>query len=265
MHLIVIRRQTMILLALLVLLVLGGLLYVVLAADSLHVLQVIRPSAASDDRRIPIYSVQREDKHLALTFDATWGGEHTAALLKAMADRDIRATFFLTNVWMEDYPDKVREIFEAGHEIGLHSASHPDMSTLSEEEIRAELRKNLDMVKSICPDARPTLFRPPFGSYTDQLLEVAEDELQLTTVQWSVDSLDWKEVTPEYVFNRVITLMHPGAIILFHNDAAPTAEALPGILEHLEDAGYRPVTVSELLHPSPYIIDHRGQQVPGES
>lgn len=262
MHLIVIRRRTMILIALLVLLLLGGLLYVVLSTDSLHVLRVMRPSTVSDERRIPIYSVQTEDKRLALTFDATWGAEHTKDLLQALTDRDVRATFFLTNIWMKDYPDKVRDIFEAGHEIGLHSASHPDMSTLSEDDIRSELRDNLDMVKSICPDAEPTLFRPPFGSYSNRLLEVAENELQLITIQWSVDSLDWREVTPDYVFNRVTTLMHPGAIILFHNNAAPTAEALPRILEHISDAGYRPVTVSELLHPSPYTVDHRGQQVP---
>ncbi|MFO8060313.1 MAG: polysaccharide deacetylase family protein [Bacillota bacterium] len=258
MRLVIIPRRTVILAALLVLVLLGGLVYLILSTESLRVLQV----TAGGERRIPVYSVQTEDKRVALTFDATWGAEHTSNLLRTLAQSEVRATFFLTNIWMEDYPDQTRGIHQAGHELALHSASHPDMATLGEGDIRSQLTDNIELMKSVCPEASPRLFRPPFGSYNNRLLQVAEDDLGLTTIQWSVDSLDWKEVTAEYVLNRVTTLVHPGAIILFHNGSEPTAEALGDIIEQLEGAGYEMVTVSELLHPRPYEVDHRGRQIP---
>ncbi len=260
MRLFIIPRRMLILAALLVLILLVGVGYLIMSTESLRVLQV----AAPGERRIPIYSVQTEEKIVALTFDATWGAEYTPKLLSVLADNEVRATFFLTNIWMEDYPDETRAIYAAGHELGLHSANHPDMATLGRDQITSELTDNIELMKSLCPDASPRLFRPPFGSYSNLLMEVAEDELGLITIQWSVDSLDWKEVTPEYVLNRVMTLAHPGAILLFHNNAEPTADALADIIEQLHGEGYETVPVSEILHRSPYRVDHRGQQVPGK-
>ena len=260
MRLIILPRRTLILAAILALTVLMGIVMLIIARDALPVLQV--SSLAEGERRIPIYSVQTDERKVALTFDATWGAEFTDRLLAALGDNDVRATFFLTNIWMKDYPEKTGAIWAAGHEIGLHSADHHDMATLSEDDIRQDLDDNRRQLISICADAKPVLFRPPYGSYNDRLMQVAEDELGLRVIQWSIDSLDWREVTPEYVYNRIVTLLHPGAIILFHNNAEPTAEALERIISYLHDNGYEIVPVSELLHPEPYTVDHRGQQVP---
>ncbi len=263
MRFLIVYRRTLILVVALLLAAVVGLVFLLLGADSLRILQVAAP--AGDSRQIPIYSVQTEDRQVALTFDATWGAEYTGQLLAVLHDHDVSATFFLTNIWMEDYPEYAEDIWDGGHEIGLHSANHPDMADLSEEEIRNELEDNRGMVQSLCPDAEPRLFRPPFGSYDDTVMRVARDEMGFVPIQWSIDSLDWREVTGDYVFNRVTTLMHPGAIVLFHNNARPTAEALPDILQYLEEEEYEVLPLGELLHPAPYRIDHQGQQIPEES
>ncbi len=259
MRLIIIRRVHMLIAALLILALLGSLTYMVLSAPALPVVEITSPSGD----RLPIYSVSTGRREVALTFDATWGAEHTPTLLSVLEEKDVQVTFFLTNIWMEDYPEETRSIFEHGHEIGLHSAGHEDMATLSSDQIKTDLTKNQEKLQAICSKAEPQLFRPPFGAYDDNLLQTAEDELGLTTIQWSVDSLDWKEdISADYIVNRVTTLVHPGAIILFHNNAKHTPEALPTILQFLEDNDYTAVTVSDLLHCPPYEIDHRGQQIP---
>ncbi len=262
MRLVIITRTHILIAALLALALLASLAYLILSEPALPVADLSSPSG----ERLPIYSVQTDEREVALTFDATWGAEHTETLLSLLEESQVQATFFLTNIWMDDYPEMTESIFEAGHEIGLHSASHPDMTQLNRDEIKQQLQKNRQRLSSICPEAEPRLFRPPFGAYNDAVIEVAEEKMNLTTIQWSIDSLDWKEdVSASYITNRVNTLLHPGAIVLFHNNARYTPQALPAIIDHLEDEGYRPVTVSELLHPPPYEIDHRGSQVPLET
>jgi len=262
MRLVIITRTHILLAALLVLALLASLAYLVLSNPALPVAELTSPSG----EMLPIYSVQTEQRVVALTFDATWGAQYTETVLSLLKDREVKATFFLTNIWMDDYPEKTQAIYEGGHEIGLHSASHKDMTELGRDEMQRQLQQNQQRLSSVCPEAQPRLFRPPFGAYNDTVLKVAEDQMNLITVQWSIDSLDWKEeVSADYIVNRVTTLLHPGAIILFHNNAPHTPEALPRILDHLQDEDYRTVTVSELLHPPPYEIDHRGRQIPLES
>ncbi len=260
MRLLIVHRRTLILAAALIMALIVGLIVLLLGSNSLRILEVAAPSG--DERQVPIYSVQMQERRVALTFDATWGAEYTAQLLQVLDEEDVTATFFLTNIWMDDYPDYTRKIWDAGHEIGLHTANHPDLTTLSADVIREELEDNHAMVQSLCSEAEPHLFRPPFGSYNDEVIRITRDELDLTPVQWSIDSLDWREVTADYVYNRVTTLLHPGAIVLFHNNAQPTAEALPDILRYLRDNDYEVTPLAELLHPEPYEVDHRGRQIP---
>ena len=125
------------------------------------------------------------------------------------------------------------------------------------------LKAGCDKVEAIT-GVRPSLFRPPYGEYNDTVVETAAN-LGLTSIQWSVDSLDWKELSAGEITRRVTGSIGPGDIVLFHNAALHTPEALPGILEWLLQNGYRPVPVSELLLKGDYEIDHQGRMRPGKS
>lgn len=208
----------------------------------------------------PIYAVETKEKKIAISFDATWGSTYTPHILNNLARHNIKTTFFLTNIWLEDYPDMAKKIISAGHELGLHSVSHPHMNTLTEAKIAQELNNNAKLIKEITGfDAK--LFRPPFGEYNNKVIGTIRG-LGYIPIQWSVDSIDWKNgITPQKVVDRVLSKLHPGAIVLFHNNAEPTSNALDKLLSEIKRAGYEIVPISELLYKDNYYIDHRGFQI----
>ncbi len=215
-------------------------------------------SVVSGNRLLPIYAVDTQEKKVALSFDATWGSTRTPKILQILDQHQIKTTFFLTNIWLKQYPHLAREIGERGHEIGLHTVNHPNLTELTENKIKEELQDNADLITETTGQ-KPILFRPPFGAYNNLVIKTA-DALNFKTIQWSVDSLDWKNLTAEAMYERVTQKLHPGAIILFHNDGANTAEALEPIIAYLKKEGYIIVPVSELLYKENYDIDHRGFQ-----
>ena len=204
----------------------------------------------------PVYSVEREDSVIALSFDASWGAEHTDDILATLRQYNVKTTFFLVNLWMDEYPDKVRAIDADGHEIGLHSATHPHFTTLSEAEIISELEKNQSTVKELT-GKESAIFRPPYGDYNDAVINTVS-ALGLTAVQWSVDSLDWKGLSAEEISGRVLNGVSPGAIVLLHNNGDHTAEALNTFLPALLEKGYRIVPVGELLFKGDSYVDANG-------
>ncbi|MBQ3119453.1 MAG: polysaccharide deacetylase family protein, partial [Peptococcaceae bacterium] len=117
---------------------------------------------SAEAKEIPIYFVETDEKKLAISFDAAWGCEHTQQILDVLAAHDIKATFFLTNIWLEDYPDMAKTIADADHEIGMHSVSHPHMPELSAAQIQEELQGNYDLIVETT-QFKPDLFRFPFG------------------------------------------------------------------------------------------------------
>lgn len=241
------------------LLVAGYWAWPVVEARMERVIRAIAAGTAS--RRLPIYSVWTEEKIAAISFDAAWGADKTRTILDILDEYGIKTTFFLVTFWVEKYPDEAREMVARGHEIGLHSSTHPDFTALTNAAIREELTENHRVIKEIT-GVEPRLFRPPFGAYNDRVLSVVEDELGYLTIQWSVDSLDWRDVTPDDITRRILSRIHPGAIVLFHNNAESTPAALPRILSALQAGGWRIVPISQLLHPGPYTIDHEGRQIP---
>ena len=218
-------------------------------------------SFAGSARRIPIYSVERADKRVSVTFDCAWGTEHTDAILGALDGFGVRATFFMVEFWAERYPDYVKKIFEAGHAIGTHSKTHSYMSRLSAAEIRSELTGSCAAITGIT-GAPVELFRAPYGDYDDELINTAE-ELGLYTIQWDVDSLDWKDLSAGEIAMRVINGTKSGSIILMHNNGLHTAEAVPAILKELISRGYEFVPVGELIYRQNYHIDANGRQQQG--
>lgn len=216
--------------------------------------------AAATTRELPVYNVDTEEKVLSISFDAAWGSAHTKGILDILDRYEAKTTFFLVGFWAEKYPELVAEIVARGHEIGNHSATHPHMSQLSAAQIREELRKTSDLVKSIT--GQPTvLFRPPYGEYNDLVVRTSRQE-GYECVQWNVDSLDWKNLGTQNMITQCTRNVNPGDIVLFHNDSKYILEALPTILEYYTKAGYKIIPISELLLEGETWIDHAGKQHP---
>lgn len=223
-------------------------------------------SASAPQRQLPIYCVQRDHKVCALSFDAAWGNEDTQTLIDIFDRYDVKVTFFVVGEWVEKYPDSVRALAEAGHEVMSHSNDHAHFNTLSADQIVADLNACNDKIEAIT-GRRPTLFRPPFGEYDDHVITTVRG-MGLEPIQWDVDSLDWKEYDAATITQRVTANVGAGSIVLFHNAALHTPEALPGILDYLFREGYDVVPISQLILPgtcgTDYVIDHAGRQCPAE-
>ena len=213
----------------------------------------------SPKKELPIYSVEREDKKVSITIDAAWGDESTLGILDILDKYNVRATFFLVGFWVDKHPNQVAEIDKRGHEIGNHSTTHPNMSTLSQEQIIKELTVTEKKISDITKK-KPNLFRPPFGDYNDSLINVAKD-LGYYTIQWDIDSLDWKELGIEPVVDKVLKNVSSGSIILFHNNAKYIKEYLPIIIEGLQEKGFDIVPVSELIYKDNFQMDNSGRQI----
>lgn len=209
-------------------------------------------------KQLPVYSVDRADKKIAITFDCAWGDEYTEGILAEIKKFNVKCTFFAVSFWVEKYPEHVKNLSESGVEIGTHSKTHSHMSKLKKEEIEEELIYSAKAIENIT-GKKVTLFRAPFGEYTDTLLSVAKS-LDMTTIQWDVDSLDWKDLSAAEIAARVIKKTASGSIILCHNNGKNTLKALPIIFSDLLDKGYEFVTVSELLLEGETFIDSSGKQ-----
>ena len=214
-------------------------------------------------RELPIYSVLRDDKVLSISFDASWGADKTLSILDILDEHNVKTTFFLVGGWVDKYPDMVKEIAARGHEIGNHSDTHPHMSQLSESDIKDELRIMSDKVEKLT-GVRPTLFRPPYGDYNNRVIEVARAE-GYECVQWSIDSLDWKDRGTEDIIKQCTYRVDNGDIVLFHNDSNDIVNALPTVIKHYQGLGYTIIPVSELLLEGEYTIDVQGKQHPREA
>ena len=209
-------------------------------------------------RLVPIYSVDTDEKKVALTFDAAWGSDKTEKIVTTLKEAGVLGTFFLVGFWTEQNSDKVKFINDAGFDIGTHSNTHPKMSTLSESKIHEELKTSMDLIKNITgKDVK--FFRPPFGDYNDLLISVAGN-LGLKTIQWDVDSLDWKGLSASEILSRVKNSVKNGSIILFHNNSDCILEALPLVINYLKSENFKMVKISELIYESNYHIDNNGLQ-----
>ena len=217
-------------------------------------------TASVTSKKLPIYSVGREesDKTISISFDAAWGNEDTQTLIDILAKYNIKATFFCVSQWVEKYPESVKVLSDAGHEIMNHSSTHPHMSKLSKTQMISEIEGCNDKIEAIT-GVRPMLFRAPYGEYNDMLIDTLT-ERGMYCIQWDVDSLDWKDPTPDKIAQRVTERVRPGSIVLFHNAAKNTPAALPTVIETLQAQGYRFVKISENILKDDFYLDHEGRQ-----
>ena len=216
-------------------------------------------------KNLPIYCVDTDEKKVAISFDAAWGADDTDDLLNILENNDVKATFFLCGSWVDKFPEEVKKIYENGHEIGNHSNTHPHGSKISLEENKKEIMEVHKKIKDLT-GYEMDLYRPPFGEYNDTVLNAAK-ELGYHTIQWDIDSLDWKEYGVQHQVNQVLNHKHlgNGSIMLFHNDAEYTPDSLDTILKGLKEKGYEVVPVGELIHKDNYYMDHEGRQFVKES
>jgi len=215
---------------------------------------------SESEKELPIYCVDTDEKKVSISFDAAWGDEYTGKLLDILDEYDIHTTFFMTGGWVEAYPDDVKAIYEAGHDLGNHSENHKNMSQLSTAECAEELNSVTEKVKDLTGYTME-LFRPPYGDYDNDVINTAAD-CGYYTIQWDVDSLDWKNYGVDSIVDTVLNHknLQNGSIILMHNGAKYTAEALPAVIEGLQDMGYEIVPISELIIRDNYHMDVTGRQ-----
>ena len=216
-------------------------------------------ATASTERVIPIYSVEREDKVCAISFDAAWGNEQTDGLLKTLDDYKVKTTFFLVGDWVKKYPDSVRKIAKKGHDVGNHSSNHPHMSSLSVDEMKAQLTDCNDEIRKLTGKS-PTLFRAPYGDYNNDVVNTVTG-MDMYCVQWNIDSLDWKDPSAEQIVDNCVKKLVPGSIILLHNGAKNTPEALPKVIEAIRNEGYKIVPISKLIPKGEYTTDVTGKMI----
>lgn len=204
--------------------------------------------AVNSDAPMAIAGTKTSDKVVALTFDHSWGNTFTPSILDTLHAKNVKATFFLMGPWAKKYPDVAKRIRSDGHEIASHGHKHDNYGEKSAEWVREDIMTasaELEEVTGI----RPTLLRPPNGSYNRDSLRVTE-EAGMKTIIWNIDSLDWKNPGKEVIVDRVIKRLKSGGIILLHASDTPrqTADALDELIDKIRTAGYEIVTVGELLN-----------------
>ena len=234
---------------------------VLILAACVGVSKTVTVTNTVNGKELPIYSVETDEKKVALSFDAAWGNEDTQQILDILKEHDIHVTFFMTGGWIENYPEDVKKICEAGHDLGNHSENHKNMSQLNDSDCQNELMKAHEKVKELT-GVEMNLFRPPYGDYDNEVIQNAMS-CGYQTIQWDVDSLDWKDYGVDSIIKTVCEHknLRNGSIILMHNGAKYTAEALPKVIEGLKEKGYEIVPISELIYKENYHMDVTGRQI----
>ncbi|GKV69610.1 hypothetical protein NCCP2716_21080 [Sporosarcina sp. NCCP-2716] len=184
---------------------------------------------------------QPQVKRVALTFDDGPDPKSTAQILEILKKYDAKATFFMLGSRVEYYPDMAKAVKAAGHEIGNHSWNHPDLSKMPLPKALEEINRTRDIILKVTGE-KPTVFRPPYGAYTEQLSKQTIPPIKL----WTVDTLDWKYRDAGKLLEEVKKSTHDGSTILMHDIHQSTADGLDSVMAYLKGEGYTFVTVSEM-------------------
>lgn len=206
----------------------------------------IKGNCVAGKKALPIYCIQTDEKKISISFDAAWGADDTIKLLDILDKHNVKTTFFMTGGWVSTYPDMVKEIYNRGHDLGNHSENHKEMSKLNASEQKEEITAVDNKIKELT-GYDCFLFRPPYGDYNSLLINTVYG-CNHYPVQWDVDSLDWKDYGVDSIIKTVTRhkALGNGSIILMHNGAKFTAEALDTVLTSLEEQGYEIVQYHSL-------------------
>ena len=196
------------------------------------------------------YAADSDEKKIYLTFDAGYDNGNMPAILNALHKHQVHATFFVVGTLIREKPELIREIVDAGHTIGNHTMTHPDMSGISTKEA---FQKQLEDVEFLYKEATgkemTKFYRPPQGIYSVENLEMAK-EMGYHTFFWSLAYVDWyqdKQPSKEEAFEKLLGRIHPGAIVLLHSTSSTNASILDELLTKWEEMGYTFGTLEELV------------------
>lgn len=209
------------------------------------------------DMNMPIYKVDTQDKKISLSFDVAWGTSNMEEILDTLDNHQVKATFFLVGSWIDDNKNLVERIYNEGHEIGNHSNTHANTKVLAEQSIVDEITRTSDKIYEITGQ-ETNLYRPPFGDIDSKTLDICKS-LGYQAIKWDIDSMDWKELGPNHVIERVIKNSQPGSIVLFHANVN-SGEYLDYIITNLKKDGYEIVSISDMLYKENFTIDSNGVQ-----
>lgn len=212
----------------------------------------------SQAKKLPIYNVDTNEPKIAFTMNCAWNADDIDQILATLSKHNTHITFFMVGDWVDKYPDAVKKISEAGHEIANHSDGHKHVNNLNIEENEKEVKLCSDKIEAIT-GKKTTLYRGPYGEYNNTVIQAAQNQNHIT-IQWNLDTLDYKGLTADEMWARLNGKVKNGDIILSHNGTKHTADSLDKILTNLESNGFKVVTVSDLIYKDNYIIDNNGTQ-----
>ena len=213
---------------------------------------------ASTTKLLPIYNVETDEKKIAFTMNCAWNDSDIDSILETLEKNQVKITFFIVGEWADKYPEAVKKIYEAGHEIGSHSNTHPHVNNISEEKNLEEIQLSVNKIEKITGE-KTKLYRTPYGEYNDKVIKVAQEK-GYYPIQWNLDTLDYKDLTGEEMWNRIKDKLSNGSIILSHNGTKNTASSLDMLIKNIKEKGYEIVKVSELIYTENYTIDNNGTQ-----
>ena len=190
-------------------------------------------------------------KYVALTFDDGPSGRYTSRLLEGLAQRNVKATFFLCGYRLKEYPKLSARILREGHEIGLHGYSHSSMKTMDAEKLEREIADTFALLPE---GSRPVFLRPPGGACSPTV-QTAARQAGLAILNWSVDPRDWASHDAPAITATVISNVRSGDVILMHDMSDSSVDAALAIIDSLHKQGFRFVTAKELARLGGYPIE----------
>lgn len=219
--------------------------------------QEVIETSANNEKLLPIYNVETKENKIALTMNCAWNADDIDKILDVLKENNVKITFFVVGKWADKYPEALKKMSDAGHEIASHSNSHPKVTNLSYEENVKEIETSVEKIEKIT-GKKSNLYRPPYGEYNNTVIKAAESK-KYKTIQWNLDTLDYTGLTGEEMWKR-IEKVKAGDIILSHNGTKHTADSLDMIIKNIKKKNLEIVKVSELIYKEDYKINVNGTQ-----
>ena len=188
-----------------------------------------------------------------------WNADDIDSILETLEKNNVKITFFMVGEWIDKYPEAVKKIYEAGHEIANHGNMHKHMNNLSYEENIEEIEKANEKIEAIT-GSENKLFRAPYGEYNNTVIKAAKENGYIP-IQWNLDTLDYTGLTGEEMWKRIEKKLKNGDIILSHNGTAHTADSLDMLIKNIKGKGFEIVKVSDLIYENDYKININGTQI----